>query len=360
MIVYELLVVGELLLALLTRNRKRGRDWFIFLSCLMLLAVMGLRDVYQIGNDTRTSYVRTFFDMKNLSFAQAIKSDPDGYNAGFYGMTKLLYGWTRGDYQLFIFLTSTFVILCFGHFVRRYSPSPFQSVLCFLGLLYYSFHFSALKQSIAMSILLLAFDQVVNRKMFRFLIMVGFASLFHFPSIVFLPAYWITKMKVGKNYLIFLALLLVLLYVLRGQILALFQEGYGTEVSDTGTRFIGNKVIIMIGIVAVSLILRNPLKQDRLYQILLLFMGISICIQTFASYSNTFERLADYYFQFAVVFIPLVFEKGAKRESLLAMRTVRFINDILPILFCAFAIYRFLGNMAGDGHFNPYQFYFQR
>ena len=49
-----------------------------------------------------------------------------------------------------------------------------------------------------MVFVLYSFDAIVDRKLLRFLILMAVASVFHYPALVFLPAYWIANMKVGK------------------------------------------------------------------------------------------------------------------------------------------------------------------
>ena len=70
-----------------------------------------------------------------------------------------------------------------------------------------------------MSLILLAFDAIVDRKLIRYIILTGLAILIHFPAIIFLPAYWIAKLKTNRTYLIVLAVLLLLTYLYRDRML---------------------------------------------------------------------------------------------------------------------------------------------
>ena len=219
--------------------------------------------------------------------------------------------------------------------------------------------FNTLKQSIAMAFILFAFDGVMERKPIRFLLMVWLASLFHFPALVFLPAYWIANMRLGKSYLIFLAALFAFTYLYRERLLDLMTDAYDTVITDTGRRFFANKVIIMLIIIAAALAIRPPSEEDRVYNALLMILGVSAVIQTFSSYNNTFERLADYYFQFAIVFIPMVFEDIKTPRQYLTELELVTIRRVGPYLFCAFAIWRFLSVTIKDPTLYPYQFYFQ-
>ena len=229
--------------------------------------------------------------------------------------------------------------------------------------MFYTFIFSALKQSIAMAFLMLAFIQIDRKKPIWFILITLIAAQFHFPSIVFLPAYWIAKLKPGRYYLILLAVILLLTYRFRSQLLSwmlsMYRDDDLSEVNMTGVGFLRTKALIMVVIVVAAILFRKPKAEDRIYSILLEFMGIAIVFQTFCGFNNIFERLADYYFQFSVIFIPMVFDKNADREPLFGWRLMSVIDTLAPYLFCGFGVYRFLDVSMGDRYLYPFKFFFQ-
>ena len=232
MTVYHWLVVLVLVLALLVHGERKRNLTYILIVAALMYGVYGLRDVYTIGLDTTSSYLHHFESMEEteredlsdffdwLGISEEDNQD-DTARVGhsrhflFEWLMKLGYDWTDGDYQLFISLVSLFIMIVFAHFVFRHSPSPVQSFLLYFGLLFFTFNISALKQSVAMAFILLAMDAVIDRKLFKFLILTLVASMFHFPALVFLPAYWIAGMKPGRTYLILLAVAFAITYLMR-------------------------------------------------------------------------------------------------------------------------------------------------
>lgn len=359
---YALLVALVLVTALLMHGYREKNLKYVIVACILLYAIYGLRDTYTVGGDTRSSYLGNFERTANRSVAEIFEYCK-GTNVLFHLFTKFFVTYISKDYQLYISLISLFVTICFGRFIYQYSPNPLQSILYHFGLLFFTFHFSALKQSIAMTFLLLAFDQIVKQKPVKFLLIVLIAGQFHFPALVFLPAYWIAKLRPGKSYLILLGTLLVVTYIFRNQIINFMIELYrdteaNVDLSDV--RFLRTKALIMVIIVTAAVIFRVPTNEDRIYNMLLLFMGLAIVFQTFCGYDNTFERLADYYFQFSVVFIPMVFDKNANRKSLLSWRMLEVIDTAAPYIFCGYAVYRFVNVSVNDFAISPYHFFFQR
>ena len=353
---YVGMMAAVLVLAYVMRGDKPENKDYIWLSCLLMFALCGLRDVYSIGIDSATSYVSIFRGLGETDWADI----PQGNNMGFTYLLKLCHTLTGGDYQSFYMLYTAFFMVIFGRFVSKYSPSPVQSFCYFWGLLCYIFLFDGIKQGIAMGFITLAFDAIVEKKPLWFALLVYIAWWFHAPALIFAPAYLIAMMKPGRMYLLFLAALLAFTYSFRDRILELMLEFYDTTIYDYEMRFLANKVIIMLGIVAAALVLRPPEEDDRVYGILLQFMGIAVVIQTFASYNNTFERLANYYFQFCVAFIPLVFQTDTRRSRLLDIKTEAMAKQLAPWAFCAFGAWRFANYIqANNWLWLPYRFFFE-
>lgn len=359
MTVYHWLVVAAIGLSLLMHGTQKGNIKYILLICALMFCVMGLRDCYTVGLDSTTSYLKSFNTIGDLDWNEITGKGEDNLNIATGYLFKLIYLLSNGDYQWVIITLAAFEMLVLAHFLRRYSISPVVSILCYFGLLLYTFMFSALKQSIAMAIIMLSFDAIVDRKPLRFLLLVVIAGQFHFPAFIFLPAYFISKMNTDKTYWFMLASLLLITFVFRNGIVHLMTDVYENNIYDTDMRFLANKVLVMLGIVGLAYAIHPPSAEESLYNLLLKLMGIAIVLQTFASYNNTFERLANYYFQFSIIFIPLIFQPESGHHVIQSRFNVPIITSWGPILICCFAIWRFLDSVQNSGGgFLPFYFYF--
>ena len=358
---YALLVVLILITAVTLKGNQPHNKKYVIIACLLLFSIYGLRNTYYIGVDTTQMYKNVFNIVRNSSWSEVYEGHKS-HNLGFYLMVKVFSTYISNDYQLFISTVALFVTICFGKLLYRYSPSPVQSILYHFGLLLFIFHFSALKQSIAMAILMLAFDPLVQRKPIKFILIVLIAGQFHEPSLVFLPAYWITMLRPGKSYLIFLAVGLILTYIFRNQLINLMDNLYkdsAEEIELSNVQFLRTKALIMIVIVVAAVFFRPPTPGDHMYGILLELVSVAIMLQTFCGYSNIYERLADYYFQFAILFIPMVFDKTVKRKTIFGPYFVETADVVAPILFCGYGIYRFLSYVSSFSYYTPFRFFFQ-
>ncbi len=373
MSIYHWLVILIVALSVLLGGNRKHNTAYIIVAFVLLFCIQGLRDGNLIGNDSRTSYRGEFQGMANKEWddlgglrdwMHIVKEDEDfdgkDRNIAIKWMMKLVYDLTDGDYQWFIAVVALIILGVEAYLIQKYSPSPVQSILYYLGLLLFTFHMSATKQSIAMSLILLAFTGIVDKKPFRFVLLVLLASMFHFPALIFLPAYWVTRMRVDRGYLLFLAVLFLVTYFFRNWIVKTMADAYyNTEINtNSHLRFLANKVVVMLIVLVVALLIRPPLPEDRVYCSLLQMLGIAAVIQTFAGYNNVFERLADYYFQFSVLLIPMIFDRTESDRLYRRSPTADLVSVFGPYIFGGFAIWRFLEAITNDEHFTPFRFFF--
>ena len=359
--IFMIMAAVVLLLGIFRGGNLPHNKQYILWSCIIMFVVLGFRDAYLIGNDSRSSYMVSFRDMADLSWQDVFNEYKWNKNGGWYFLVKLGSVVFHGDYQLFIIALSAIVMILFGRFIYRYSSSPIQSFVYYWGLWFYTFQFNALKQGLAMMILLLAFDAIIDKKLFRFLIWTAAAMLIHFPAIVFLPSYFIAQLNLRKGFIVLLALLILAVYLWRDQILNYMTEYYYEDKEFQGEdRFFTGKTIVMLSLILVAYFLRFPDKEDRIYSISLQLVAISAVLQFFSVYSNVFERLADYYFQFSVIFVPFIFDKRRIREQGKQKTDIGLIIDLAPYVLAVLCLYRFNDVVnRPTSYLLPYQFYFQ-
>ena len=185
-----------------------------------------------------------------------------------------------------------------------------------------------------------AFDAIIEKRPIKFVLLVLLAAQFHFPALIFLPAYWLGRMRLGQGFLFLLGGLLIATFFLRDQILRLMLESYGGE----------NIYASMEGI---------PTEGDTVYNACLVFSGVAFVFQSFCGYNNIFDRLADYYFHTSIVFLPLIFEQHELKSHVLSMRDELTAKRLAPWVFSAFAVWRFLSMVSNSPIIYGYSFLWQ-
>ena len=336
---------------------------------------MAFRNAQMIGHDSSSSYYDNFLKIQKTKLSWP--------NPGIQLIMKVV-SMLSGDYQWVIVITAMWVCFAFYKLLLKYSENSLISVMWFMGMLFYTFMFSAIKQAWAMAFLCFAFDAIMRKKPTRFLLFIGLAVIFHFPALVFLPAYWIAKLKLNRAFPVLMFSVLVFVYIFRTQIVNWMASLYRNEeeVYTSSAQFFGTKCVLMLVILGYAFYRYFKVsKGNELFSALLYFMGLAAVIQTFCFYNNTFERLADYYYQFSILFMPLILKRetsgaeadeitdssisASKRVTLDKKRISNYsfndidINTVLAIVITVFCVWRYITTMVNDPLFSPFYFFWQ-
>lgn len=257
-------------------------------------------------------------------------------------------------FETVLFVVAAFCAVALGVLVYKYSVSPYFSYLMYIALGNYLFSFSGLKQAIASAFIMLAFSSIIEKKPFKFTVLVLLAFAFHKPSILFLAAYPIANKKIDKYYFIALGGAVVAVIFFIDEIVTWFSNLYYDTMEFVVNDSVGFRQTMMILIIILAVVLRPPKEYDRVYKCTFSIMVTAAIIQSFAVYDNVFSRLADYFFQFFVIFIPLMLETGDEQ----ALRMPEYSDSIkytyqryypfLKIGISAFAVFYYAWSL-GDG-----------
>ena len=221
------------------------------------------------------------------------------------------------SYDVCIFIIAAFFAVCLGMMVYRYCPVPYMSYLIFISMGFYIFTYSGLKQTIAMGFIILAMMALLENKLIMFIFWVFIAFIFHAPAAIFLAAYPIAKKRVDKLYIGVLAAIVVLVFLYHGTIVSWLSEAYYEDEEIVAVTFhVGGRTLMMIFIMAFGVVMRPLRRKDSHFIQVFNIMVMAAIIQVFSMYNNVFSRLADYYYQFVVLFLSMVMEPGYHQAKL--------------------------------------------
>ena len=199
--------------------------------------------------------------------------------------------------------------------------------------------------------------------------------------------YWIAKLQINRSFPILMFSVLVIVYIFRSQIVSLMTSAYSKgnlEYSST-VAFLGTKFVLMVLILLYALYLYYTAEaKNRVLGALIYFMGLAAVIQTFCFYSNTFERLADFYYQFSILFMPLVVKGNTydsketvqsdlsytngisgSGDSLAKKRIIKYtfadisVSTVFAVVITVFCVWRYVSYMQNDAFFSPFYFFWQ-
>lgn len=258
------------------------------------------------------------------------------------------------SYDVCLFLIAALTAITLGILVYRYSPGPYWSYLMYISMGIYLFTYSGLKQTVAMALIILAAIGILEDRPGKFLFWTLMATLFHMPAAIFIVAYPIAKKKMDRYYVLILLIAMACVFVFRDQIVGWFSEAYyEDETKYYAKKTIGGRALMMALFIVAGLILRPAQRGDRIYSQVVNLMVVAAIIQTFSVYDNVFTRLADYYYQFVVLHMPMMLESSdhqlkmhtpyrVRRYTLRSYRTAW-------VLVTLFALWFYYNTVSGGG-----------
>lgn len=306
MSIYLVIVAATLILGTVMPQRGKKRIYYIVLMTAVHAFVCAFR--YQHLTGDLMKYHHEFNTVVNYGWFSA-KVLNEGRNTGFMMLLKLIHHLTDGDFQMVLVVIAVITHVILGYMVWRYSPAPWLSFAVWNCMALYIFGFSAIKQALAMSLVMLSFVAISRKNQILYIVIMALAWFVHVPSLIFLPAYWLAQMRVKWSTVLFYVLLGVLLYVFKDQFVAFISSFYYEE--DEVFVFsgeIGSRFIMLLGFALFGILFRGFSDPD--YEKLFHIMVIAALLQMLAGFDNIFTRMADYYFQFSVLYIPMTFVAG--------------------------------------------------
>ena len=193
-----LVYIGLLVLFIIQPNtdlKFTNKKSFCITSGIFLFAIGALRNITHgdlIGYSKRYSNV-----LPNSTYAGLFEDwiNGDLKDFGFHAWSKIFTD-IGVSVELWIILICAIFCVCFSYFTYKYSEDPFLSVFILL-IFYYVFTFTGLRQTMALAVLFFAYKFMMERKPWKFVISVILASCFHSAALVFLPAYFISRLRIG-------------------------------------------------------------------------------------------------------------------------------------------------------------------
>ncbi len=258
------------------------------------------------------------FQYSNSSLKSIIgNKDPFYYvlNYLFYKMGFGFYWW-----HTFIGLFYSFALY---NLVKRYSSNVYISFIVSISLGSLGFMLSALRQILAISVIMFAFKFVEEKKLVKFVALTLFASLFHSTAIVFLLAYPLYRIKLKVKTLIVMVIGMVVMIPLARPLIVFILPRIGAHEmyyeylnSDTTLSISGTIISASILLFCVIFLLQN--KKASKYQGLCNFAVVSLF---FRLLSNVFFaemfRLSLYFSIFDIIMIAEACSCGDKKDKTL-------------------------------------------
>lgn len=333
----------------------RSKKIFVIVTTVQMIILNGLRSRH-VGIDT-LRYEKRFLQIGENTEFPSIVEEP-----AFDFVQQVVIFYTD-NFNVWLFLVSSFVFSAIGLFVYRYSSNYYISYILIITLDYFDFAFSGMRQMIAMVIILFTYKYVIEKKLLQFVLIVFIASLFHLSAVVVLPLYFIVNVDWNKINLSLIFFAYMIVYFLRYDIGWLFLNLYYRSDTEMVNRFfnpnsIGRLSLFILGLVVLGAIVTNPFKYKVRENIVLInIMLFSFILQSFSSVSYLFTRLNMYYLFFIIIYLPNIFKNIDKLPKPLNRIDHRYYNLIINTLIIIILTVYYINATQVESNILPYSFF---
>jgi len=328
---YVILTILVIVLSVIydkTKSYKSAafRNVWLCLICFVLCVFAGLRSSY---NDTKT-YIAIFestaTNLKNVF--------PGGFAIGneyLNGLHKwFVYNFISKDYHVYFFICSAFFVVPAIFVMEKYSVDFSFSMLLFMTTGLYLFSLAAVRQSIAIGILILGLDAFNKGKHGKFVILCLAATSFHLYSIIMLSLLLLKGRKIFGFKMNLVCILVLMAGVGMTQFSELFSEVTAMMGQDITSEEIGEgsvsifRALVYVAPLALTFMTKRRLnkknfKEQNTFVVVSVLSGMFMILALFGN--PILLGRVPYYFLFGtVITIPYIIQSAFTKSSIVPMK----------------------------------------
>lgn len=164
---------------------KKPYIWILMILCI---AQSGLRDL-SIGADT-LNYHDMFYDAGMMSWREVLDAFHDSETVkdpGYLAFNKLFYV-ICPSYRIFLIVTAIVFFYSLGKFLEKYTTSLVEvmvAIALYQCLFYSFFSITGIRQTLATAVSLFSIPYAIDRRFFKFILLVILASTQHRSALLF-------------------------------------------------------------------------------------------------------------------------------------------------------------------------------
>ena len=313
-------------LGALFSKKEASKTGYVTVSVILLWLLIGLRDM-SVGADT-SGYIEEFGIIARLDFSgmwlQTIE-----YKDPLYILISWFVSRVTTNYTIYLLIWALFpaisLYITFKQ-VLKDRTDCLISILVFFLLGFFAFYVAGIRQTAAISIILLSYKSIQQKKIIHFLLYVFVASLLHNSALIFIIAFPLCFVKLRWWYILILAALLYIVSMVAldnvfllaqyfyGDRFDSYQQGYESTQSSSA-------LIMQIILFAICFFKYKPLiEKDSVNSALLIFSFIGICFQSMAGMLAEMSRISFYFCIFDLILVPrAIKEYGGKNYNSLVV-----------------------------------------
>lgn len=340
-------------------NIKKRQNRCLFLAILVLILIFGLRDV-SVGVDTKQYKIRFL----QTAYMDGLDTSQEEYGFSYIGY---LFHKAGLSWQVYLFTLSVFMVGVLGYFIYQYSNTPWLSIWIFMFIEPFPMYMTGLRQSLAVSLCLLALMLLLSEKpnwikIPLFLGMVYLASTIHTSAFVFYIMILLVNIRLTRRQTVCLLLICVSVLLYADQLEGFIEKILPARYEDyellgmNGEKYKQNPLVMIVAVMqtAFCLFFNTKIgedgKYDKITSMLFVMSCFNVMFKMLNLSNNQIGRIVYYFANANVVLIPQSIA-GIKDKS-----TKMFA--VLAIALCAL-LYFLISIPGGTTEIDHYLFFWQ-
>lgn len=274
---------------------------FLFLSFGQLYLLTTLR--LSIGYDYNM-YAVAFMDLKTQDFWNFTYYD---WEYGFILITKLL-GMILPTFISYYAVIALITLVPVVIFIYKNTTKVWLGTFMYINFFLFFMQMNFIRQAIALSITLFAWQFIKKKKFFKFLVVILVASCFHTTALIMVPFYFLAKMRPTGKQVVFYGYALTIFYFSSTGILNLVTKVFHQEYNNT--TFITEGISIIYAIVPIIILIFTMIQSEKIlqvnannrYVISMVFAGTFFMV--IMARHSILERFSYYFFIYIALLVP--------------------------------------------------------
>ncbi|WP_118973728.1 EpsG family protein [Taibaiella koreensis] len=307
---------------------------------VVLVCIAGLR--YMVGADY-TSYLEIFKWIAQFDNLPDAISGMGVIEPAFVTVNFLL---KSLPYNAFLFLFAIPSIFFKLRWIAKYSPYIFLALFLYLPT-FLEGDMGIIRQYFALGLICWSVDFIDKRRLLPFLVLVILAFNFHRSAIIFLPAYFLVKIRINYWHALILVTLMQVTSFINMDFLKpiaqlnSFMYGKFQDYSTYKDLGFGIKDIARILILLLVALNQKVIKQDKTTRLFADLFMWGCLIYALLKFNAAFaQRLTLYYLRAEIILLPcLLYQLGNSASSLLKINSYRIIIVLYAIIVLCYKIY---------------------
>ncbi|SEL32528.1 EpsG family protein [Carnobacterium iners] len=341
------IIIGYIAIVGMSRIISPNKKFFSLIASFSLLIIAAFRSI-EFGSDT-IGYVKAYQELEYKSLSILIKEFlfGNGKDPVFYIFSKLI-NMSGANFRIWLLILSGIFIFSVERTIRKYSPYPYLSYVAIISLGYFFFSLTGLRQTLALSLILLSYPFLKEKKKLPFIVIVFIASLFHSSALVFLFSYPLANMRLGYKHILGLGASLFISVFFSDYIRYFVKIFSWTETLSSyalqEAKLSYSGFIIQLSILLFCVIFKERLiKEDTKNLILYNLLFIGLIFQSFAPVIAEFFRISMYFSIFSIILVPRAINVVKDKNLRVLVYFIIFILFVSYILWTnSFYSYNFL------------------